>query len=322
MGSKISFRGRDYWEDYAPLTPKEEDQTHASQTAQATQKLCWRDYLLFILNSQTTTPLALAYFYTHSIMIFASVANYMVSTLPIYDAELDTNLGIFVVELITTAFFTFEYLMKFTLTREVRMIWVWHPQNIIDALATLPFYISTLTLQKNVRILFLARLFRIFRLLRLMYIANSAKEMKIYYEAFQYRGKEIIAGFVTITCVAIVIATAMFYAEQTGSRFDNAAGVWIYSNGVVSTFQSIPDTMYYATVCMSTLGYGDMYPRTVLGRFVTVIAITVGIFLYSFPSVILSISANRKMEIYSENRRNKARLELLKLTSRGKGMHN
>lgn len=319
MGIKISLRGRDYWEEYPQLTPKEEDQLHSVQVLRSIARLSWRDYLNLILYSHVATKLALAYFYIHALMIFFSVANFLISTLPIYDANLDTNVAIFTIEVITTAFFTFEYIMKFTLTREVRMLWVFHLQNIIDAMATLPFYISTLTTQKNIRILFITRLFRVFRLLRLLYIANSAKEMKIYYAAFRYKGKEIVAGFALIVSCSFIIASAMYFAEQTGSRFDVESGLWIYTNGVVSSFQSIPDTIYFATVCMSTLGFGDIFPRTVLGRFVTLIAIVVGIFLYSFPSVILSLSANRNMEIYMETRRNKARLALLKLTSRGNG---
>lgn len=75
-------------------------------------------------------------------MILVSVSNFIISTTPDRDAckyfwmdpqlincshylVLEQNVGIFTLDLITTAFFTFDYIMRFVLTRDVRFIWVW-----------------------------------------------------------------------------------------------------------------------------------------------------------------------------------------------------
>ena len=88
---------------------------------------------------------------------------------------------------------------------------------------------------------------------------------------------------------------------------------------MVSSFQSIPDTIYFAFVAMGTIGFGDVYPRTYLGRALIIGFIFIGIFLFSFPSIVLSISFNRELNILKEKRKNTSKLELLKLTSKGRG---
>jgi hypothetical protein len=65
------------------------------------------------------------YFYVNVALILISVANFVLSTAPQYQNSLDQNVVIFVVDLVSTAFFTFDYIMRFTLTRQVRIGCVW-----------------------------------------------------------------------------------------------------------------------------------------------------------------------------------------------------
>jgi len=170
-----------------------------------------------------------------------------------------------------------------------------------------------------VRILFLVRILRLLRILRLFKMAAQTKELKVYQTAFRKQGLQLIGALVIISISCLFIATPFYFAEQSAASFDRTLNLWILPTGQVSFFQSLGDTTYWSFVCMATIGFGDLYPRTVLGRAIGVCAIFIGVFIFSFPAVILSITFGQEIAIFSEKHKNKAKLELLKLTSKGEG---
>jgi voltage-gated potassium channel len=103
-------------------------------------------------------------------------------------------------------------------------MWVLTPANLIDLMSTLPFYISTLSSLATVRFLFLVRIMRTLRLLRVLASINFAKEIKVYLKSFKNKSAEIMVGLVLVAMSSILLATALYYAEQTASQFDPIIG--------------------------------------------------------------------------------------------------
>jgi Ion transport protein len=63
----------------------------------------------------------------------------------------------------------------------------------------------------------------------------------------------------------IIFASIMFYVEGASCTFSEADDTWYYSDGSTSPYQSIPHTMWWAIVTMTTVGYGDEFPITGAG---------------------------------------------------------
>lgn len=148
-----------------------------------------------------------------------------------------------------------------------RLRWAVTPMALVDLAAVLPFFLAIAGVD-----------LRFVRALRLMRIARLAKAAR-YVEAFGlmaavFRSKReelaLTAGVVGI--LLVVSASLMYYAE----------------NGVQpEAFSSIPATMWWAVATLTTVGYGDVYPVTALGRLLGAAVAITGIGLFALPTAIL-----------------------------------
>jgi len=90
-----------------------------------------------------------------------------------------------------------------------------------------------------------------------------------------------------ISIGALIFSSLIFYAEK-GDFIDPIEIKYYDDDGKPSRFQSIPDTMWFSLVTMTTVGYGDIYPKTIIGRIIGVIICTWGVFIVSFFVVTLN----------------------------------
>ncbi len=139
------------------------------------------------------------------------------------------------------------------------------PNNL---LAILPFYLSFIKASTIV-----LRILRIFRLLRIAKIARYSNAIENIKNAFTKRKNElIITGFIFITAV-FIFATCMYYAEsKTGSE----------------AFKSIPSSFWWAIVTVTTVGYGDSYPITTVGKLIASITSIFGVGLHGLVIGVIS----------------------------------
>jgi voltage-gated potassium channel len=191
--------------------------------------------------------------------ILASVAAVLLDSIESIHAEYGSTL--LALEWCFTILFTIEYLL--------RLIAVRHPAHyarsffgIIDLLAILPTYLmlilpgaQTLVVIRALRLL---RVFRIFKLMRFMQEGDALRRA-----LWQSRTK-ITVFLVTVIVVVLIMGSAMYLVEGLGNPD--------------TEFTSIPQSMYWAIVTMTTVGYGDISPTTPLGKF---FAATIMIFGYS-----------------------------------------
>lgn len=179
-------------------------------------------------------------------------------------------------EFFSVAIFTVEYAVRLWSCVESeeyrspflgRLRFAFRFMSIIDLLAFLPFYLPLITL--DLRFLRLLRIFRIFRILK---IAKYTTSLNLITRVFSSKKEEL---FISILFMALllVLSSCIMYACEFESQPE------VYS--------SIPATMWWSVATLTTVGYGDVYPVTTLGRFLGGIISILGICMFALPTGIL-----------------------------------
>ncbi|XP_031994442.1 potassium voltage-gated channel subfamily V member 2 [Hylobates moloch] len=198
------------------------------------------------------------------------------------------------VEMLCIGFFTLEYLLRLASTPDLRRF-ARSALNLVDLVAILPLYLQLLlecftgedhqrgqtvgSVGKVGQVLRVMRLMRIFRILKL---ARHSTGLRAF-------------GFTLRQCYQQVGCLLLFIAMGI---FTFSAAVYSVEHDVPSTnFTTIPHSWWWAAVSISTVGYGDMYPETHLGRFFAFLCIAFGIILNGMP---ISILYNKFSDYYSK----------------------
>lgn len=180
------------------------------------------------------------------------------------------------IEWFFTVLFSIEYgLRLYCVRRPLRYATSFF--GIIDLLAVLPTYLLLFTTSgASFTVIRALRLLRIFRIFKLVWFMGEAESLgKAIYHA---RGKVVVFfGFVLI--VVCIAGTLMYEIENFGRSAERE---------VDSGFNSIPESIYWAVVTMTTVGYGDIVPQTVLGKIVASVLILIGYSLIIVPTGFVS----------------------------------
>lgn len=190
--------------------------------------------------------------------------------------NIEFGLGlIFLVEYVARAWVAVEN-PRFAKYRFPRLRYMMSPMAIIDLLAVLPALFafggaSSLVL----------RFFRVLRMLRLAKLGRTSKAFKLLREAFVQKRHEfaLILGMLLVT---ILIAGSLLYFAEGGAQPDK--------------FGSIPRAMWWAIVTLTTVGYGDSFPITPLGKFLAGGIAIMGVMLIALPTGLFAASFTEAME--------------------------
>lgn len=179
---------------------------------------------------------------------------------------------IIVCEFLFTAFFTFEYLTRIYCSPNPRK-YIFSFFGIVDLLATLPMYLGIII--PGARHLLVIRAFRLIRVFRVFKLFNFWIEGEMLLDAIRESSKKIIVFFLFIVILVTSIGTIMYMIEgtQPGSQFTN-----------------IPNSIYWAVVTMTTVGYGDITPVTPVGKFISACVMLLGYTIIAVPTGIVSVS--------------------------------
>ena len=180
-------------------------------------------------------------------------------------------------ELISVLIFSLEYVLrvwtanedkefKTPITGNVR--YALTPLAIIDLLAILPFYLPMIGF--DLRFLRIMRLFRLFRIFK---IARYLKALKLINEVAKEKREELLISIVFTLFMLLITSTLMYYIENDVQP---------------DKFSSIPETMWWGIATLTTVGYGDVYPITALGKLMGGIIAILGIGLFALPTGILA----------------------------------
>ncbi|MEM9917855.1 MAG: ion transporter [Bacteroidota bacterium] len=203
-------------------------------------------------------------------LIIAILASILIVMLESVD-ELNQRYGqlFFILEWLFTIFFTIEYLL--------RIYCVYKPWKyitsffgIVDLLATAPSYLSLFLPGSQyfltIRILRLLRIFRIFKM------GHFMDQGAIIVKALRSSRTKIAVFLYFILLLVVIIGSIMYLIE----------------GGVNSGFSSIPRSIYWAIVTLTTVGFGDITPQTELGQFFSAIVMILGYAVIAVPTGIVS----------------------------------
>lgn len=175
-------------------------------------------------------------------------------------------------EFVFTLFFTVEYVTRIYCSPQPRK-YIFSFFGIIDLLATLPLYIGLLF--PGVRYLLIIRAFRLIRIFRVFKLFNFWMEGQLLLTALKESSKKIAVFFFFVVILVTSIGTLMYMIE--GSQGN-------------SQFNNIPNSIYWAIVTMTTVGYGDITPATALGKFLSACVMLIGYTIIAVPTGIVSVS--------------------------------
>jgi voltage-gated potassium channel len=140
---------------------------------------------------------------------------------------------------------------------------------IIDLFAILPFYVPVM-LPFDLRFIRILRLIRYLRFFKLIRYFNA---YKVIVKVLLDKKHELILSFVITFCLIILASGLMYFTEHHVQP---------------DKFSSIPETMWWSVATLTTIGYGDVYPVTVLGKTLTSVISIIGIGMFALPAGILA----------------------------------
>lgn len=174
------------------------------------------------------------------------------------------GLQLAVVEWVVTALFTLEYISRIIAVKQpIRYILSFY--GIIDLLATLPKYIGLLFPGSGFLIAIRAvRLLRVFRILKLTHFVGASNQLLT---ALKKSQTKIAVFLFSVVILCIIMGTIMYMIE-----------------GPESGFTSIPISIYWTIVTLTTVGFGDITPITPLGQFMSMIIMIMGYGIIAVPT--------------------------------------
>jgi hypothetical protein len=164
--------------------------------------------------------------------------------------------------------------------------------TVLDALAIFPYYVERFENTNGLMSLRLLRLFRVFQLVRLgQYSPNFLSLTNVLYKSTMY----LKLLMVLLLFGAAFFGSMMYWLEKGDWKYHEETQSYLFlrpsSDGIrqePSPFTSIPIACWWFLVTATTVGYGDMYPTTVGGKFVAAMAMLTGVLVIAFPVGVFS----------------------------------
>ncbi|MCC3216995.1 ion transporter [Chryseobacterium sp. X308] len=207
-------------------------------------------------------------------LILASTAIIMMESVPKLDKRF--HYTFLILEWIISIFFTMEYSMRIAVVKNKRS-YIFSFFGIIDFLALVPFFLSFFfPITKYFLIFRMLRMLRIFRIFNLLDFMNDGYFIV---RALKNSSRKIYIFLLFLIIFSVIVGSLMFMVE--GGR---------------PGFETIPQSIYWAVVTVTTVGYGDVSPITPLGKFFAVILMLAGYSIIAVPTGIVTAEMRNKRQ--------------------------
>lgn len=172
-----------------------------------------------------------------------------------------------------TILFTVEYLLRlFSVRRPVH--YAVSAFGLIDLAAILPTYLSVLL--PGAQSLLVVRLLRLLRIFRVLKLAEYLRESRTLAQAMRASRRKIEVFLLSVVTIVVIVGALMYVIE-----------------GEENGFTSIPMSIYWAVVTLTTVGYGDLAPATTLGRMLSMLLMLTGYGIIAVPTGIVTAELTR-----------------------------
>ncbi|KPA52470.1 ion transporter [Photobacterium lucens] len=182
-----------------------------------------------------------------------------------------------------TILFTIEYVLRLYCSPRP-LAYARSFYGIIDLIAIVPAYISFFIPGSNY--LLIVRLIRVLRIFRVLKLARFLQDSNILLRSLRHAQRKIFVFFSSVLILVTVFGSLMFLIE-----------------GPENGFTSIPKSIYWAIVTITTVGYGDIVPQTVMGKALASLTMLLGYSILAVPTGILTAELNQEMKTTRNLRR-------------------
>lgn len=221
---------------------------------------------------EADTPLGRLFDIVLFVLILVSVVVVALETVDTVNAKYsDLFLKI---EWAITIFFTLEYFLRIvSVKKPLRYIFSFY--GLIDLISTIPLYLSYVFAGSQVLLAVRAlRLLRVFRILKLVKFLGEASQLR---RALRASRAKILVFMYTVVILAVLMGTVMYMIEKPYNE----------------QFTSIPRSIYWTVVTLTTVGYGDISPSTPLGQLIATIIMVLGYGIIAVPTGIVTVEYAR-----------------------------
>ena len=238
----------------------------------------WR-FALHEVIYESNTPAGKAFDVALLFAIFTSIIIVMLDSVQSLHKQYG---GLFyTIEWIFSALFTLEYILRLISIRRPAK-YVFSFLGIIDLIALIPTYLSIFFIGAQSLLVFRAlRLLRVFRIFKLGHFLTEINFLTV---AIKGSIRKISIFLMTVFMLAVILGSIMYLVEQRENGFSN-----------------IPESIYWAIVTITTVGYGDISPVTPIGKMLAALVMLIGYAIIAVPTGIithdLAIAARKKKEV-------------------------
>ena len=240
----------------------------ASPISRAKNGPAWRGRLYHIL-FETDTRGGRAFDVLLMVAILASVMVVMLDS--VESIMLRHGVLLLAAEWVFTVLFTLEYAGRLASVESKRR-YALSFFGIIDLLAIIPTYLSLLL--PGTRFLVIIRVLRVLRVFRVLKLVRYLGEARTLARAMAASRFRIIVFLITVLTLVVILGSFMYLIESSRPG---------------SSFTSIPASVYWAVVTLTTVGFGDITPQTTAGQFLAVIIMLMGYGMIAVPTGIVSV---------------------------------
>src|SRR6056297_261762 len=193
--------------------------------------------------------------------------------------EIQTEYGwfLYIIEWVFTVIFTLEYIARIVIIKKP-WNYITSFYGIIDLLSILPTYLSLLLV--GTQSLIVVRSIRLLRVFRILKMSRFIGEASLLQRALQASREKIIVFLFTVFTSVIILGTLMYLIE-----------------GGENGFTSIPISIYWAIVTLTTVGYGDIAPQTIPGQSLAALIMILGYAIIAVPTGIVTSEMSHQKSI-------------------------